>query len=804
MTGLLHEKEFSRKAFVKGGGALIVSFGLAGSARGGTAQAAAAGSPFDSYGPYDPQQIDSWLIVHADNTASVMLGKIELGQGSTTGLLMIAGEELDMDMSQLRMIANDTNVTPDQGTSAGSSSIQGGGMQTRAAAAAAKQALLGLASTALGVPVSSLSVKSGVVSGGARSVSYAELIGDKLFNVQMTASYNMARTGGGINGTSGVGLPPGAPGTKVVAEYTLVGKSPSPPRIDIPAKVTGTYTYVQNIRVPGMLHGRLVRPRGQGAYGDGTAAEVMSIDPSSISNIPGARVVQRGNFVGVVAPKEWDAIQAAAQLKVTWADPPPLSGVGNIWSQMRAFDAAGKAPAQYNVALGNVDGAIPGAAHVVSQTYAYHYNSHAPIGPSCAVADVTPNGALVMVNTQNCYAVRGLLQPLLNLPLNKIRVQYWEGSGYYGNAPARYDSALAAAVMSELVGAPVRLQFMRWDEHGWDNYGPAQLMDIRGAVDAKGNIVATDYTAFAIPYYSTDPTTQQTGTTPVVPTTGSPDTTNSGTQYNIPNRRVMTKSLPLENNYFKVSFLRAPNAPQSLFGFEQTIDELAHAAGMDPYQFRLQNITSNAIEASRGLPYTWDRWKNVLTEVAKISNWQPKVAASNLSSANIVTGRGIALGSYAGTMAGIVADVQLNKKTGKITLTHAYGAQDTGLTVYSGGVENQAVGSMTQGASRALLEEVAFDKGRVTSLDWVTYPIMRFKDAPKITFSVVQRYDIPATQTGTVAANGLLVTGSGEPPTAAMAAAIANAFFDATGVRIREAPMAPGRVRAVLKAAGVA
>jgi CO/xanthine dehydrogenase Mo-binding subunit len=395
-----------------------------------------------------------------------------------------------------------------------------------------------------------------------------------------------------------------------------------------------------------------------------------------------------------------------------------------------------------------------------------------------------------------------MLQPLLSLPPNKIRVQYWEGSGYYGNAPARYDSALAAAVMSQLAGAPVRLQFMRWDENGWDNYGPAQLMDVRGGVDAKGSVVGVDYTAYCIPYYSTDPTNQQTGMTPVFGARGSGDTSNSCTQYDIPNRRVMTKSLPLENTFFKVSFLRAPNAPQTLFGFEQMIDELAHAANMDPYGFRLQNITSNAVESSRGLALTWNRWKNVLTEVARISGWQPKVAASKLSSAKVVTGRGIALGTYAGTMAGIVADVSVNRETGKISLTHAYGAQDTGLTVYPAGIENQAVGSMTQGASRALLEEVAFDKGRVTSLDWVTYPILRFKDAPKITFSYIQRYDIPAVDSGSLAGDGLLVTGSGEPPTAAMAAAIANAFFDATGVRIREAPMTPGRVRTLLRAAG--
>jgi nicotinate dehydrogenase subunit B len=820
MTTAIHEREFSRTAFLRGGGALVVGFSLAGQLL-AVGKAQAAGEPFDSGGPYDPEQVDSWLVIHADNRASIKLGKVELGQGSTTGLLMIAGEELDLELGQLEMIPNDTNVTPDQGITAGSSAIQGGGKQTRAAAAAARQALLGLAATRLGASAATLQVKSGVVTApNGQSVKYGELLGDKLFNASISPSYQMARTRGGVNGTSGTGLAPGAPGTKPVSQYTLVGTSP--PRIDIPAKVTGAYTYVHNIRIPGMLHGRMVRPRGQGSYGEGTNSQLLSVDPTSISHIPGARVVRRNNFLGVVAPNEWAAVQAAAQLKVKWADPPELPGVGNIWGQMRALDAAGEVPAKHSVDRGNVDSAISGAAHVVSQNYAYHYQGHSPIGPSCALADVTAHGAIVMQSTQNAYAVRSLLQPLLGLPLNRIRVQYWEGSGTYGNSCSRYDSGLVAAVMSQLAGAPVRLQYMRWDDNGWDNFGQAQLMDIRGAVDAKGNLLATDYTAYSIPFYVTDPTTQQAGrfnavaargsalevevpptnSNAVIPTDTDADTDDgTGTQYSLPHRRVTTKILPADR-FFKCSFLRGPLGPQSVFGYEQMIDELAYAANMDPYQFRLQNIASNAFEAPRGLPFTWDRWKKVLIEAARLADWQPRVAASNLSNENIVTGRGLALGGYAETKAAIVADIELNKKTGKILVKHVYGAQDTGLTVYPGGVENQADGSIVQGASRALFEEVTFNKKRVTSYDFFFYPIMRIKDTPTITYSIIQRTDIPSIDSGTVAANGVLATGSGEAPTVPMAAAIGNAVFDATGVRIREAPMTAGRVRATLAAGG--
>jgi CO/xanthine dehydrogenase Mo-binding subunit len=472
---------------------------------------------------------------------------------------------------------------------------------------------------------------------------------------------------------------------------------------------------------------------------------------------------------------------------------------------MRSQDASGKATIIPYSGLGSVDSAIPGAAHTVSATYSMAYNGHLPIGPTCVVADVTSNGARIFCNSQDCYNSRGGIQAALalaglSLPANKIRVSYVEGSSVFGTSP--YDDGIqSAAVLSYLAGAPVRLQFMRWDEHGWDHYNPAQLMDLRGAVDGGGNIVATDFTHFTVPFYGVEAGQQELGAKPGPLGFNFIDDTNMGAQYKIPNKRVTLKQLPLIDQYFSSSFLRAPLAPASVFAYEQLVDELAHAANMDPVAFRLQNITSNAFEAQKSLPLTWDRWKNVLTEVAKISNWQPKVAGSTAQSGNIVKGRGVALGSFAGTMAGIVADVSLNKHTGKISVTHLFGAQDTGLSVYLGGVENQAVGSMTQGLSRALSEQVVFNKSNVTSLDWVGYPILRFKDAPPITFSVIQRKDIPAVANGTVAANGVLATGSGEPPTAPVAAAVANAFFDATGVRIRQAPMTPARVRSVLKEA---
>ncbi len=848
MTGFLHENELSRKTFLKGGGALVVGFGLLGT----PAVAGAASDPnqFTSYGPADSAAIDSWIVINADNSAAVKLGKVELGQGSMTGLLMIAAEELNLDISQMQPITNDTDLTPNQGITAGSSAIRSGGMQTRAAAAAAYQALLELASSRLGVPTTNLSVSKGVVTGAGKTVTYGSLLGGKLFNVEMGSQYKLnpstppapaAAQGVSSSGSSpsqglastevlptpafvaspGPGLAPGAPGTKPVGQYRIVGVSPGPGRVDIPPKVTGKYTYVQNIRIPGMLHGRIVRPRGQGAYGEGSNPQLLSVDAASISHIPNVKVIQRGNFLGVVAPREYDAIQAAAELKATWAPMPTLPSTGNLWAQMRAQDSAGQVPARVAAEMGDVDKALASAAHVVSQTYTYQYNGHLPIGPSCCVADVTANGARIFSNSQNIYSLRTSIAQMLGFDIRQVRVTYYEGSSVFGSAPYT-DCAESAAVMSQIADAPVRVQFMRWDEHGWDNYGPAQMMDVRGGVDANGNLVATDSTIFGIPYYTTNPpeamtgtSTKYTGNMQTFKKAGSFDTTNTGTQYNLPNRRVLGKSLPLENNYFKSTFLRAPNAPQTTFAYEQLVDELAHAANMDPYQFRLQNVATLASDEANGITnLTWDRWKNVLLRVAQLANWQPKVAASNLDSGSVVTGRGIALGSFAGTMVANVADIQVNKKTGKIKPLELFSAQDTGLTVYPAGIEGQAVGSLTQGASRALLEEVTFNKHAVTSLDWISYPILRFADAPKITFDYIQRTDIPAVSTGTVGSNGtstpsgsvtvdgVMASGSGEPPTSCVSAAIANAFFDATGVRIRMAPMSPARVRAVLKAAG--
>jgi nicotinate dehydrogenase subunit B len=737
----------SRRNLLKAGGALVVGFSLAGSPAGLVGLARAAGGPSP-----DPNLIDSWIAVHADNSATVIFGKCELGQGNTTGMLQIAGEELDLDMAQMSAVRLDTHITPDQGATTSSSSIERGGPQLRAAAAEARQALLRLASARLNAPVGELTVAKGVVSvtgEPGRSVKYGDLLGDKPFNVRLSGS---------------------AP-FKPINQYKLVGTRV--PRLDIPDKVAGKYTHMQHVRMAGMLHGRIVRPRGQGAYG--TGAKPLDIDESSIKSIPGARVVRKGDFVGLVAEREWDAVKAARALKVTWKPDSSLPGNRKLYDAMRAA----KTTDTVEVDNGDVAKGFAAAAHMASATYHLPYQAHLPFGPNCALADVVPNGALVLSSTQDIYNSRRMLAAALDLPEDKVRVQYYEGSGTFGHS-CYEDCAQAAAVMSQVVGKPVRVQFMRWDEHGWDNFGPAHIAEVRAAIDASGQIVAYEYQGWQHGWFVIESTHELVhGTPPRERNSGSNsiivNRMSTGAMYAIPNRRVVSHMVPMAG-LLKGAPLRSPMDMHYSFASEQVIDELAHAANMDPLEFRRRNIAG-------------ERWLGVLNAAAEAAGWKPRVAASALSDAEVVTGRGIGIGTHHVSYGAAVAEIEVNKRTGDIVAKNLYGALDAGLAVNPALVENQIIGMMVQGTSRVLKEEVKFSNSNVTSLDWESYPVLRFAEHPNVTPVVVQRLNEPST-------------GAGEEVMGSTGAAIANAFFDATGVRLRQYPMTPERVLAALARAG--
>jgi CO/xanthine dehydrogenase Mo-binding subunit len=478
-------------------------------------------------------------------------------------------------------------------------------------------------------------------------------------------------------------------------------------------------------------------------------------------------------------------VQAAAQLKVKWADPPKsLPSSGNEFTAMRALDAAGKTvwsrtdldrAAPNN---GDVDQALASAARVVSQSYSWPAQVHTPMGPACMIADVTREGARILAGTQGDYRIRAAVAPVLGLPLNRVRVTTFPMGGAFGTSQY-VDAAIAAALMSQLVGAPVRVQYMRWEEIGWGNSGPGTLLDVRAGIDAKGNLVAFDFTQFYPQYKGSDESSSE------LAGTGRATSAISGhyypaPMYNLPNSRYLLKSVPLPGNWFKAAWLRAGSGPHTTFAGEQAIDELAYSAKMDPVAFRLQNITQGASK-----PFLLA----VLNAVSKAANWQPRVAASQLSGANVVSGRGFAWSYTQNTLgAAAIADVEVNKKTGKVTVKHVYEAFSPGLVINPALVENQIVGSVTQIISRLLVEQLRFNQTSVTSSDFVTYPMLRFKDTPKVTPIAVSHPDMQAR-------------GAGEPPTVPVAAAVANAFFDATGVRMRTAPMTPARVRAALQPA---
>ncbi|HUZ85049.1 MAG TPA: molybdopterin cofactor-binding domain-containing protein, partial [Gaiellales bacterium] len=719
----MHEKELSRKSFVKGGGALIVGFSALGALGAGKAEAATGNTPFSQRGPQDflPDltQVDSWLAVTADNKVIVTHGETEMGHGTPTGILMLVAEELNMSMDQM-VYAHPESWLNATGGGGGSGGISGRSTQIRAAAAYAKQLLLGMASTQLGVPAGSLSVTAGVVSGGGQTVTYGSLIGGKMFN------YTMPLVPQSTSATA-TQLIPGAGIAKPVSEYSVVGRSF--PRIDVPGKVMGTYTYIQNVRVPGMVHARTVRPRGAGANTVENSTPI-SVDASSISHIPGAQVVQINNFLAVVAPREYDAIQAAAQLKVVWDTKPGLPGDGNFWGWLRQVgDANTQNPARYTTDTGSVPAALAGAAKTVSATYRYHYNSFMPIGPHCAVADVQSNSATIFCQGQSLQGIPPNLSGMLNIPAANIRVIWYEGASSFGGGQ-QAEAAEQAAIISQKIGKPVRVQWMRWDQHGWDHYGMANLWDVTMGVDASGKIVAADWTSYGQQQANIDETKRALGTAtwPATPGPGGlppTDTLYSFVSTGSGQKRVLAKTQPLYGGAFKCNYLRAPNAPQQFFASEQVVDELAHAMNMDPIAFRRQNIDGTTVIGAR--------WLAVLDGATQAAGWKPKVAASNLQSGNIVTGRGFGFGQFAGSQVGIVADVSVNVKTGKLVATHLYIAQNNGITIGPQLVTNQMSGAAIQGLSRAMWEAASWNTERVTSLDWVSYPILRFADTPKVT-----------------------------------------------------------------------
>ena len=756
---------FPRREFLKGAGALIVGFTLA-------QKMGEAGAM--EIGPYGPpeDQVDSWIAIGEDGRATLFTGCCELGTGSSTGLMQVMAEELDVPFERVRLVGPDTNRTPDQFVSSGSRTISAHSRPIRIAAAEARAALVEMAAKRLNVPANELVTSDGVVSvrgAPAKKATYAELIGGKQFNVKV----------------SGKAKP------KDPKDYKIVGKSI--PRVDIPEKVFGTFTYMQDVKVEGMLHGRVVRPPAHGA-------SVMAIDESSVARMPGlVKVVRVNDLVGVVCQREEQAIAAAQALKVTWSNWAQLPDMKDLHSTLRNLPEFPEgypkdAPGGVLAKGGDLDAGLSKAAKVIKATYMSPYNHHGSIGPSCAVADVRTDGVTLWCGTQTPYGTREAAAKFLGLPNERVRLIYTEASGCYGQNGAD-DVTIDALVLSRAVGKPVRVQWSRADENGWEAFKAARISECQGGLDANGKIVAWDARTFGLSGYSRpeyhepkhggEPgslvTAQLAGwDKPGLEEGFSGAAGNFEPVYeDLPNKRVVFTYLgPTSHRQgplrLRVGSMRGVGSPDNIYVAECFMDELAAAAGMDAIEFRLKHSPR-----ARGVA--------VLKAAAERAKWQTRVSHSAPSAGDIARGRGVAmLGSNTDTNVAGIFEVAVNRKTGVVRVERAIIAQDCGLIVNPGAVRNQIEGGIIQSISRALKEEVTFDRSRVTSLDWASYPIITFNEIPdEIDIVLLDRPDLPPMRVG-------------EPASESVWPGVANAVYDAIGVRLRQLPLTPQRVLAGL------
>src|SRR5690348_11621017 len=720
----------SRRGILKmAAGALVVRFAL-------------GQSSSDASKPLNPADVDSFIAVHADGSVTIYTSKVDVGTGLATAYRQTAAEELGIPVERFTVVEGDTALTPDHGGTGGSSGIPRGAADIRRAAATARQALLDLGAKQLNQPATQLTITGGdVIHSNGQRVTVASLVAGKRLGVKVNASAPL----------------------KNPSTYTIVGKPIL--RADVPGKCTAKHPWLQDHTLPGMLHGRVVRPPAVGA-------KLLSVDENSIRALPGVRVIRIESFLGVVAKDEWAAVRAAKEIKATWSDSQVLPGSKDLSHWVR------QAPVDRDQALanrGDFNGALSSAAKQLTATYYWPFQSHASLSPSCAVADAKESGTTIWSAAQNPYGLRANLARVFGIPLDKMRVVYLDGSGSYGTNGAD-DAAADALLLSRAVGQPVRVQWMRQDEHGWDPKGPAQLHELRGGLDANGNISAWE-TQMWIPDGPQGSRAllgpESAGMSQTHGQGAGLMTLNLDPPYPVPNLRVVSHHL--KDTPLRLSNLRAPGKIANIFAVESFADELAAAAGMDPVAYRLRGLTDpRAVE--------------VLKRASGMMDWQTRPSPNPYAAeGNVLVGRGMAYVRYkqAENYVALGITVAVNKATGKIAVRRVVCAHDCGLVVNPDGLRNQVEGNILQTLSRTLHEEVTFDKARVTSVDWAGYPILRFPEAPAVQVSLIDRPKEPAY-------------GAGEAASAPVAAALGNAIFDATGVRLRTVPFTAQRVKAAL------
>ena len=761
--------DISRRDLLKAGGALVVSFTFdAAIPRWARAQT----QPQDK--PLDPSDVDSFLAIHPDGTVTVYTGKVDVGTGLRIAVAQMAAEELGVATDRITVIDGDTAMCPDQGGTGGSTGLTRGGAEVRQAAATARQAFLSLAAERLNRSANELTIVNGVVrlrpdavvggGGEGSSISIGALVGDRRLSLKVDPRIPLQQP----------------------SAFTSIGKPL--PRPDIPAKCTGRHTYVHDMTVPGMLHARVIRPASIGAY-------LVAVDESSIREIPDVRVVRIKNFLAVVSKDEWAAVRAARELKATWSESATLPGSDGLdrWTRNADEMRDGGYPIYVR---GDMPAVMATAAKKYSATYFWPYQSHASLGPSCALADIKDDGGTIWSSSQGTHGMRQNLSRIFGLAPAKLRVVFLDGSGSYGTNGGDH-AAADAVLLSKHLGQPVRVQWSREDETGWDPKGPQQLLEVHAGLDATGRIVAWDTQMWL--------SNNAPGTRALLAAdaAGLPQdhgqgagaiTQNTEPPYAADTGRVIVhwlREAPLQ-----LSNLRAPGKIANVFAVESFTDELAFALHADPVEFRLSRLTDPRIQPrdEDALRRHIARASETIKRAADAFGWRPRPSPNpQPRRGSLLAGRGFAYMRYkqAENYIAMAMDVTVDPATGRIAVARVVCAHDCGLVVNPDALKNQVEGCIVQTISRTLHEEVTFDRSRVTSVDWVSYPILRFPEAPQVDVVLIDRPDQP-------------LVGAGEAATTPVAAAIANAVFDATGTRLRSVPFTPERVKAAMAARSTA
>ncbi|ANH72391.1 molybdopterin-binding domain of aldehyde dehydrogenase family protein [Ralstonia insidiosa] len=743
---------FSRRHFLKQGAALAVGFSFS-----GLAMARALGeiteesaAPLAKAKSLDATRVDAFLVLEGDGALTLYTGKVNLGTGNTTALAQMVAEELEFPIDRVRVVQGDTAMTVDQGATIGSLSVSNAGPQLRQAAATAAAAIREVAGRAYRMAPADVRLENGLAFRSAadtQGTPYHKLL----------AAHPLS-----------LNLDPKAP-LKKPADYKLVGKPIK--RDDVRTKVFADFTFMQDVKVDGMVHARVIHPD---AYG----AQLETVDDTHAKKVPGfLRTVRVGNLLAVIASDEWAAIRSARALKATWSDWKGLPAQAKLYDAVRALPLHDQGKV---LERGQADAQIS-KGKAIRATYAWPFQTHGSIGPSCAIGDYRDGKLTVWSATQSPHLTRDQIAKMLKMDKGDVRLIYVEGAGCYGRN-GHEDAAAEAALLSKAIGQPVRVQWMRDDEHGWDPKGPPVISDVAGTLDDQGRIQAWQYTSW-VPHRASGSVDVPllAGELTRSATLAEPPDNPGGMEFNMVAPYELPNASVVVNRYARAplrpAWLRGPGRLQHTYANESFMDELSVAAKADPIEFRLRHLSEPRIKA-------------VVDAVEKRSGWVRRTLFSTKPSGNIARGRGMACVRYEPNNAYVAAVIELevDRTTGVIQVGKVTVAHDCGLVVNPDGVRNQVEGEVVQTISRTLFEEVNFTQSAVTSLDWLTYLLLKFPELPaQVDVVLVDRPDQPPV-------------GAGEPTCAVIPSAIASAVYDAVGVRPRTLPFNPESIRALLKA----